>query len=1374
MKRVFLAGWIAFILFFSTAAFAKTENLLLNSGFEYVTASGMPEKWYVTSYRSQEGYSRLGITSEKAHSGQYSAVIENASSNDARFTCTVKVKPESLYKLSGYVYVEHMEDTGNGANFGIEGIYSFSEGLFDTAGDWKYLEWYGETGEDQNEVTIGIRVGGYSAESVGKAYFDDIVLEEVDSLPDEVIAALWYSDPSYVQTASEEDTTSAEKNTVLFICIAACYLVLVGYFLSANLGGKRCTSWQAPVLGIGLFLAALVRILLAMYVEGYSVDINCFRAWSMRMADAGPLHFYAPDYFCDYPPGAMLLLWPIGFLLKNASSGETVLLAVKLLPILCDFAGATLVWRYSRKHISSTGSLAAALLYLFNPAVLVTGAGWGQMDSVLAFLIVVTALWAMERKWYLAIPMFVISALVKPQALLFAPVGGSIFFYDVFSRKEDRKQILLQAVRGVAAALLAAAAIVFPFAIEQEKPVGWLWTLYGQTLGSYSYATLNTANLYYLLGANWTSLSQKVPDILLVFSAAIFAAGALVLIAPKTKTIFATLKSKIKWLAVLFGVYSVLCTVMLLQKVNYSVYGYAMLALAYLFALICMLHDKQKESLTFYMALALIGVYVLSVKVHERYLFPALILLLLSYCSSKDRRILWLFAGFSVTTFINTVIVLDNSILFGAEYGHLNQDTFLLNNVLSIANIGLCGFAWWIGITGIRASKEQVKRRRENVTMSDDATPSKDVYREMLLKSRDHRLNLNWRDYLIISITTAVYAVLAFSHLGSTVAPQTAWVSTSSEEAVVLELDDTATFSVLYYAGVSYNDFSIQVSEDGTNWSEPYPCQMREGLCYRWNYAVHSQTSNGKTTYSANNSANVLWLTGKYLKVNACKAGLNLWEVVARDETGNNLTLNVVSTENAQPELLNVSKPASNLVDETATCVGEPGWFNGTYFDEIYHARTAYEHLHAQAPYETTHPPLGKLLMSAAIAIFGMTPFGWRFAGALIGVLMLPALYLLAMQLTHKRSVATVSMLALTFDLMHFTQTRIATIDSFPVFFILLTYLFMVRYMQMDAFAVSNPSKPKLMDKTYIKTLVPLCLCGICMGLSIASKWIGIYSAVGLAVLFFLTQYRYLRVNDTAWELEVSSYHPNEAGRIRSAQSFTVHRIAITCGFCLIFFILIPAAIYCLCYIPYLAPTGPVTLKRIIAAQKGMFNYHSQPGLGADHPFQSPWWQWPLILKPMWYAQDTFEPAGYQSTILCFGNPWIFYIGAFAMAALLICWITKYIRIRNRKPVLKRGDGNLTFAYVSIGFLVQYLPWVLVPRSMYIYHYFASVPFIILATAILIERFTRKQRTFWWIAAGLYVTGAIAFFIMFFPYASGRLTSVAWLDAMKWFPRLYY
>ena len=1367
MKRaiaIFCAALLVIISFLTGAAAEK--NLLPNGGFESIASSGMPEDWYATAYRSQAGYSRMTVTDEAFHSGSFSALVENASANDARFTCTVKVKPESLYRLSGYVRVESMQDTGNGANFGIEGIYSFSDGLFDTNGEWQYLEWYGETGEKQTEVTIGVRVGGYSAESVGKAYFDDIVLEEVDELPQGVIASLWYSASAGRLSSSDPEENTSEKSTVLFVLLGVAFLLLTALLIPVM--EKQGLQHSAmAVLGLLLLSALLLRIFLGMRVEGYEVDINCFKAWSMRMAHLGPVGFYAPDYFCDYPPGAMLLLWPVGMLLNSVGLGNkgVGLLIVKLLPILCDLAGAVCLYWYAFKKRDSVTAAVLAALYLFNPAALVNGAAWGQMDSVLALLMLFTTFAAIQRKWKLAIPLFVISALVKPQALLLAPVGGMALVFHVFEhRGKERKAILLQAFWGAVLAVCAGLVIVVPFAIGQENPFSWLFELYGGTLGSYAYATLNTANLYYLADANWMPLSQQVPAMLCIVPAILFACASVALLCRKTAERICSAPVKARLLSVLLGLMAVVLIVMLALKASYHWYGYLMMAFAYAFAIICLAFERRMEgALPYYMALALIGVYVLGIKVHERYLFPALLLLPVAFIGTRDRRVLGVFAGFSITTFINTAIVLDNSILFGSAQGHLNADTLVLNNALSIINLLLCAYAGWIGLNGLRESKPFTHFQKKQ-------PDEKSGYHRMLFAPQDHRLHLSVRDYLIMGITTILYAVLAFSNLGSMVAPQTAWVSTSEDEYVVLELDESSKFSVMYYAGVSYNDFSIAVSKDGVNWSEDYPCEMREGLCYRWNYALKTSSSNGEVSYPSSNPSNVLWLEGKYLRVNARSAGLNLWEIVARGENGENLSMRLIAHANAQPQLLDGEKPAANLIDEQHTCTGEPGWFTGTYFDEIYHARTAYEHLHGQAPYETTHPPLGKLLMSVGIAIFGMTPFGWRFAGALIGVLMLPAIYLLAMQLTHKRTVAGVSMLAFALDLMHFTQTRIATIDSFPVFFILLTYLFMIRFMQMDAFAVSDPENPKLLDKAYLRTLVPLFFCGICMGLSIASKWIGIYSAAGLAVLFFLTMYRHARVCDAAWE--TAEEEANE--RVLAARQLTIHRIAVTCGFCIIFFVLIPCAIYCLSYIPYLSPTGPVTLKRIIRAQEGMLSYHSTPGLGMDHPFQSPWWQWPFILKPMWFAQDSFEPAGYASTILCFGNPWVFYFGAFAMAIVLLLWLGGWFRYADGQITIRHGSGDLTLAILSVAFLAQYLPWVLVPRSMYMYHYFASVPFIIMATAVLIEWLTRSKPALRKAVIAIYLLGTLAFFVMFFPYASGYLTRTEWLDAMKWFSKLYY
>ena len=99
-------------------------------------------------------------------------------------------------------------------------------------------------------------------------------------------------------------------------------------------------------------------------------------------------------------------------------------------------------------------------------------------------------------------------------------------------------------------------------------------------------------------------------------------------------------------------------------------------------------------------------------------------------------------------------------------------------------------------------------------------------------------------------------------------------------------------------------------------------------------------------------------------------------------------------------------------------------------------------------------------------------------------------------------------------------------------------------------------------------------------------------------------------------------------------------------------------------------------------------------------------------------------------------------------------------------------------AILLIAFAAQYVPWMLVPRGTYIYHYFPSVPFIILCIALCMDLFYdwtavpgRDARLRWAPVAlcGLWMAVALALFIAFFPYISGCTASTAWLRAMQWF-----
>ena len=61
-----------------------------------------------------------------------------------------------------------------------------------------------------------------------------------------------------------------------------------------------------------------------------------------------------------------------------------------------------------------------------------------------------------------------------------------------------------------------------------------------------------------------------------------------------------------------------------------------------------------------------------------------------------------------------------------------------------------------------------------------------------------------------------------------------------------------------------------------------------------------------------------------------------------------------------------------------------------------------------------------------------------------------------------------------------------------------------------------------------------------------------------------------------------------------------------------------------------------------------------------------------------------------------------------------------------------------------------------------------------MATAWWLDRLPRSRPRLRTCVMALYLVGALVFFVLFFPYASGWLTSTEWLDAMKWFSKLYY
>ena len=551
------------------------------------------------------------------------------------------------------------------------------------------------------------------------------------------------------------------------------------------------------------------------------------------------------------------------------------------------------------------------------------------------------------------------------------------------------------------------------------------------------------------------------------------------------------------------------------------------------------------------------------------------------------------------------------------------------------------------------------------------------------------------RGGLCIAALTAVYAVAAFWNLGSAHDPQR-FCSFEAGESAVLALErETAIGTVWYYPGLSTGEYTLAYSTDGVTFTPAGTMPQGYADLFKW---LQPQT------------ADTAPATAAYVRITA-SAHMELGELALLDPQGARIGVRAITGP----------ADADALCDEADTVPASSTYDNSTYFDEIYHARTAYEQLRGVYPYEVSHPPLGKEILSLGIVLFGMTPFGWRCMGALFGVAMLPLMWDLLRRMFRDDRVALCGAALLACDFMHLTQTRIATIDSFATLFILLMYLFLYRYF----------TEGKLRH---------LAACGVTFGIGAATKWTCLYAGAGLGVLWALH-----------WVFSGVRAHRAGDGR-RYAR-----RLLGNIGFCLVFFVLVPGMIYYASYYPYGAARGlhgaGMYFTREYAAivlenQRFMFTYHS--GLVATHPYSSRWWQWLLDLRPILYYLSYGD--GTVSTIGAFVNPLLCWGGLLALPVL----------------AYRAWKCDRTALFLLVGYLAQVLPWVFISRLTFEYHYFAATLFLVLALGYVFDRL--RRRGYLGIVYAFTAANGVLF-ALFYPVLTGVTIprDYAW-NVLKWLP----
>ncbi len=1291
MKRI-LALLAAVCCLAFTYVPAENENLIYNGAFDMEEGGRYPEGWYTSGWNSANSF--YEVTEEDGWRCLY---IDSYENNDARWVQDVIVTPGESYRVSCYVKAEDCSDDGRGANISILDTSVYSESVYDTEGEWVLLELYGRAAKKQDMITVALRIGGYSGDCTGKAWFRDVRVE-TSEIPDGFAAESFATFEPYVPSAQNETLSSLPQRQTPKWALVSFVTVLAFVFLSVRLGRRNPKdaapkpAWEYLSLGCVTALALALRIYYAVKVRGYSIDITDFMAWGESFRTHG-LRFYADVSFCDYPPVYMMLMGLVSSIRQWTGvmyNSAAHVLMVKSIPILCDLAAALIVYRLARKKWDASKALMLCAFVAVNPAYIVNSAAWGQVDSVLALMLMLCVVWAMDGRWTLSLAAFALAVLTKPQALIFGPLGLILMASDFVKNKSSRRGALI----GIGVSLGLIYLVSLPFAsfvyaagggnslpAALIYPFKWIWGQWFSAAGGYARLSVNACNLYTLIGKNWGELGSD----------------------------------------------------------PLSIFSWTMLAVSYLLACIPVIFSKKRGRLPLAGALLMAFLFAFAPMMHERYLFPALILALLAYIRLGDRRILYCFILASAAQFLNAAMVLEWGQYTGFEdYGHLQASEQAINAVVSAVNVVAALFLCW-------TAYDVLLRGRVRHVRPYDAPGT-------VLQCRDCRLHLKRLDVLLMAGVTVVYSAFAFWNLGTRTSPVTEWTSGYFEQ-VTFDLGETRTYRFTYFGGISNTGFTVALSNDGENWTEENYAAYSAGYMYRWlwyvpqrmgddgafsNAGKNSQPAadtgeGGASVTYADNQNKYPLQTSRYLRITSNGAGLKLGEVAFID-TENECLFPVASVSSAAE-----NATVSALTDEQHAVSLVPSYYNGMYFDEIYHARTAYEMLQgyrAEEMLEWSHPQLGKLIIMIGIKLFGMTPFGWRCMGTLFGALMLPVMYLLIRQLTGKTTLSACGMLLLALDSMHFTQTRIATVDTYAVFFIMLMYLFMIRYYQMN------------LHTDGMRTLIPLSLSGLCMALAWASKWTGLYASVGLAVIFFMSLFRrlreYMRLKDSTLPEDIAMRRQFRA------------RVEITLGVCLVMFVAVPVLVYYFHYWPWFRTSGGLSVQKVWDLQLRMYNYHST--LVDNHYFKTPWYEWPLIVKPMWYysADMEYVGRGAVSSISCMGNPAVWWTGLAALIAAL--WLL----------ALEKNTDHAILLTV-IGFASQFLPWVLVPRSTFIYHYFASVPFIIVAIALIWDRFVRfRPRA---AKAGMFalLAAALVLFAAFYPLESGYQTTLSYAKYLRWF-----
>lgn len=459
-------------------------------------------------------------------------------------------------------------------------------------------------------------------------------------------------------------------------------------------------------------------------------------------------------------------------------------------------------------------------------------------------------------------------------------------------------------------------------------------------------------------------------------------------------------------------------------------------------------------------------------------------------------------------------------------------------------------------------------------------------------------------------------------------------------------------------------------------------------------------------------------------------------------------------------------------------------------FDETYYAKDAWAILHTgyahkwpekandailaggatfqpEAEY-TVHPEVGKWVIGAGEWLFGMNPYGWRFAVAVLGTLSILMLARIARRLTRSDVLGTVAGLLLALDGLHLVMSRTALLDLVLMFFVLGAFgcLLLDRdssRARLALVAAGQPYRltgggPGLGARPWRWAAAAL------LGLACATKWSGAWYLVAFVLL------------TVAWDVGARRL----AGVERPYRRLFGSLAGVGSSFGAI-----SLGVYLASWTGWLASSGayyrdwsaknpgggwqawvPDGLRSLGHYHSEMLRFHTE--LNNPHPYQSKPWGWPVLARPIsyFYEQVDHGVAGCPADrcareVLGMGTPLLWWLGTLALVVLVWRW-----------AVNRDWRAGAVLLAVAAG----WLPWFAYSqRTIFYFYAVVFAPFLVLAVVLLLglvlgpDRASPGRRAVGALSAGLLVLLIVVCFAFFHPLYTAEPLPIDDWSARMWF-----